>query len=98
MDLIPKTIIKPAEASNPALPQPVVQEQPRLPKFRFVKTMAVAEELVFEDGSTFRFPLVKRNDGSGYADSSTVETDDPVLAKNLRVKAYAKVHSVHELN
>src|SRR5208337_3384312 len=52
--------------------------------WRFAKLWGVAEELRFEDKTSYTFPLIPRNDQPGYSPTSSAYVTDETLAKNLR--------------
>lgn len=70
----------------PPAPEKKAETPPAPPKkkWKFVKVKAVAQVLRFKDGSEFKFPLTILNSTKGYANRSTVVTEDEKLAKNLR--------------
>ena len=70
---------------------------PPLPKFHFVKLFGVADEIKFKDGTKFKFRLIERNNGAGYASNSFLKTDDEKLAENLRSAAINKALGIAEI-
>lgn len=81
----PKHIVKASEAVRPVKPAAAPKaETPKVQTFRFVKMHSPCEVLHFADGSSFTFPLIRRNDGVGYLPGSELFTTDEVLAGKLR--------------
>jgi hypothetical protein len=66
-------------------------------KFHFVKLFGVGDQIKFEDGTTFKFRLIERNNGAGYAPNSFVKTNDEMLADNLREAARNKALGIREI-
>lgn len=89
------TAVNAAGTGIPASTEKLEAEQQKKPsvvpkargKYRFAKVWGVAETLTFKDGTSFTFPLIRRNNAPGYSPTSSIETNDEVLAKNLREAA-----------
>lgn len=65
--------------------------------WKFVKNFGVADVILFEDGTTYTFRAIKRNDGPGYLANSYLNTSDKKLAANLRKAARNKSLGVVEV-
>jgi hypothetical protein len=94
-----KQVVKPG-AETPAperVKVPAEKPAPVKKKWKFIKLHGVAQELRFKDGSSFKFRLIKLNDGSGYATTSVVETEDKTLADNLKALEKTGDYGVKEI-
>ena len=53
--------------------------------FRFAKLFGPTDIVVFDDGTHFKFPLIRENTkNGGFSSVTEVDTTDPVLAAKLR--------------
>ena len=94
-----KQVVSPCEAlaAEATSQEPSAKtETPKKPRWSFGQTQGVGREFDLPGGGRFKFPLIRLNDGSGYASSSTFETDDEELAGKLRGVAKARKHYVFE--
>jgi len=96
----PKRIVRVDSLSKPAGPKVEELVTPpapgeKAPRWKFVKLFGVGQELVFKDGSKFKFPLIQSHNGS-YWPNSEIVTEDRKLAENLR-RLSATDHGVVEV-
>ncbi len=83
----------PAKAGDEGAASP---PKSNVPTWRFAKLWGVAEILRFKDGTTYTFPLIRRNSQSGYSPTSSAFITDETLAKNLR-EEMKKNQSIREV-
>ena len=65
--------------------------------WKFVKNFTPADVFTFKDGTSFSFPLIPRNDGSGFSPNSVATITDEALANNLRELTKNRATGVVEL-
>ena len=78
--------VVPAATDTPQV-APAATDTPQVAPaaFRFAKLFGPTDIVVFDDGTHFKFPLIRENTkNGGFSSVTEVDTTDPVLAAKLR--------------
>jgi hypothetical protein len=92
----PKKVVQPTKALVDKSPGPVTPPEEKKPTWKFEQLSGVGGQIKFADGTSYTFPLLRSAFG-GYLPISSMVTDDPKLAENLRRCADNKQFNVKEI-